>query len=206
MKDRKLSRVVVTDPRMAAVFTNPGQRRILLWFTGRPKSASEGAAALGMDLRRLHYFVVRMKTLGLLHEVGQLRRPGRPIKLYRAAGDSFFISHEAAVKGFGDDLAAELRNSLGGRIGLGGGGILFTATADGSVRGRIVRSPDTDGDAFEAWRILRLAPQDLAELQQELNAVLNRFQRRTVASGRIFLVHAAAAPRLTGPRAVDNPA
>ena len=206
MKDRKRSRLVISDPRMAAVFTHPVRRRILLWFTGRPKSAGEAAAALRLDLRRLHDQLGRMRALGLLCEVGRVERPGRPIRLYRAVADSFFISHEAALKGFGDDLAAELRDSLSDRLGTGGGGILFTATPGGSPRGRLVRDRDTVGDAFEAWRILRLAPQDLTELQKELNAVLNRFQRRTVKSGQVFLVHAAAAPRKTGLRSVDNPA
>lgn len=204
MKDQKLSRLVVTDPRMAAVFTNPNQRRILLWFTGRARSAGEAAVALGMDLRRLHYHLVRMKTLGLMREVGQLRRAGRPIKLYRAAGDSFFISHEVVVKGFGDDLATELRTSLGEQVSRSGGGILFRATAAGSARGRIVRSRGETGSAFEAWRVLRLSSPDLGSLQQELNAVLNKYQRRNNADGEIYLVHAAAAPRLTSLQAVDN--
>lgn len=206
MKEQKLSRVVIDDPRRARVFTDPKLRRILLWFTRTPKAANEAAIALGMDLRRLHYHLGRLTALGLLREVGQQRRPGRPIRLYRAAGDSFFIAHDAVTKGFGDDLAAELRGSLNARLGLYGGGILFSATAQGAARGRIVRAPEGVADAFEAWRILRLTPGDLAALRQELNAVLNRFQRRSGGGGRIYLVNAAAAPRLAGERAVDNPA
>lgn len=206
MKDQKLSRQVITDPRLGMVFTNPNQRRILMWFTGGARSAGEAAAALGMDLRRLHYHLGRMKSLGLLTEVGHRRRPGRPIKLYRAVGDSFFIPNEALAKGFGEDLATELRASLADRSSRDAGGILFRATAAGSIRGRIVRSSGKAGGAFEAWRILRLSGHDLGELQQELNAVLNKFQRRSVANGQIFLVHAAAAPRLNALQAVDNSA
>jgi hypothetical protein len=205
MKAKILSRVHVHDPRQAAVFTQPRLRRILLWFTRRPKSVGEAAAATGMDLKRTHYFVHRLAALGLIVIVGERRRAGRPVKLYRAIGDSFFVPDDAATKGFGDDLALELRESLASQRSQSEGGILFTAFADGSPRGRLVGGRSASTAAKEMWRVLRLPAHRVAALKRDLNALLNRYQRmRAEPAGSIYLVQAAVVPRLGAEGPADN--
>jgi hypothetical protein len=205
MKDEILSRMTVRDERAALLFTQPQQRRLLLWFARRPKSVGEAAAALGMDLKRAHYFIRRLADLGLLVVAGVRARAGRPVKLYRAAADSFFIPHVAAPRGFGDDLIVELRESLARELMNGEGGMLFTANRDGAVRGRLVGSAGPSGGT-EMWRVLRLRREEVAALRRDLVAVLNRYQRQTgAAGGDVYLVHAAVARRLAGSGLVDNP-
>jgi len=205
MKATNLSRAHIKDPRQAAIFTQPRLRRILLWFTRRAKSVGEAAIATGMDLRRTHYYVQRLCALGLLAVAEERPRAGRPIKLYRAIGDSFFVPHDAAPKGFGDDLALELREGVSRERSRSDGGILFTAFEDGSPRGRIVGGRDAATAATEMWRVLRLQPHEAAALKRDLNAVLNRYQRvRTDGGGKLYLVHAAMARRLGSEGPADN--
>jgi hypothetical protein len=205
MKAKKLSRTYVRDSRRAAVFTHPRFRRILLWFTRRPKSVGETAAAIGMDLRRTHYYVQKLAALGLIAVVEERARAGRAVKLYRAISDSFFVPHDAAPKGFGDDLACELRESLNRERSQSEGGILFTAFQDGSPRGRIIGGRGASTAATEMWRVLRLGADGVAALKRDLNAVLNRHQRRRSESGgALYLVHAAVARRLEPEGIADN--
>jgi hypothetical protein len=205
MKAMNLSRVHISDPHQAAIFTHPRLRRILLWFTRRAKSVGETAIATGMDLRRTHYYVQRLKALGLLNVAEERARAGRPIKLYRAIGDSFFVPHEAALKGFGDDLALELREGLSRERSRSDGGILFTAFEDGSPRGRMIGGRNASTAATEMWRVLRLQAHEVAALRRDLNAVLNRYQRmRPEGGGKLYLVHAAMARRLGSEGPADN--
>jgi hypothetical protein len=163
------------------------------------------AIATGMDLRRTHYYVQRLKALGLLNVAEERARAGRPIKLYRAIGDSFFVPHEAALKGFGDDLALELREGLSRERSRSDGGILFTAFEDGSPRGRMIGGHNASTAATEMWRVLRLQAHEVAALRRDLNAVLNRYQRmRPEGGGKLYLVHAAMARRLGSEGPADN--
>lgn len=205
MKAGKLSRVQISDARRAAVFTNPRLRRILLWFTRRPKSIGETATLLGMDLKQTHYCVRKLAALGLLFVAEERPRAGRAIKYYRAAGDAFFVASAVAPKGFGEELARELRESLAIEAALTDGGILFTAAKGGSPRGKAIGGRGAAAGAVEMWRILRLAPQDVAALKREMNALLNRYQRKLAERGRdAFIVHAAVAPRLVSSGIADN--
>ncbi|MBV9881913.1 MAG: hypothetical protein JO276_02795 [Sphingomonadaceae bacterium] len=204
MKAGKLSRVHVRDARTAAIFTDPRLRRILLWFTRSPKSIGETAALLGMDLKRTHYYVRKLVRLGLLFVAEERARAGRPILHYRAAGDSFFVPSEVAPKGFGEELARELRESLAIEAARSEGGILFTAAKGGSPRGRVVGQRGAAG-AVEMWRVLRLAPKQAAALKRDMTALLNRHQKIAAErGGTAYLVHAAVAPRLVASGLADN--
>ena len=204
MKEKILNRMVVRDARAAAVFTDPRMRRLLLWFVRRSRSVGEAATAWEMDPKRAHYYVRRLVGLGLLLVVEQRARAGRPIKYYRAASNSFFIPSDAAPKGFGEELARELREGLAQEFGRGDGGMLFTAARNGSPRGRMVRGSAAPPRAVELWRVLRMRPRDMAALTREINALFNRYQRDMPAGGDIYLVHAALALRGEGDGVADN--
>lgn len=60
-------------------------------------------------------------------------------------------------------------------------------------------------DAVEMWRVMRLRRAEVAALQRDLKALLNRYQRQTSESGgHVYLVHAAVARRLEASGLVDN--
>lgn len=204
MKADNLSRMSIRDPRVAAVFTDPRRRRLLMWFANRPASVGEAAIDMDMDIRRAHYFVRRLLRLGLLEVAEERSRAGRAIKLYRTVSDAFFIPHEAAPKGFGDDLTRELRESLALDLARSDGGIVFTANEAGSVRGKFVGERGSSVGAAEMWRALRLRPRELAALKQDITALLDRYQQSSGGKGAAFLVHAAVAPRLKPEGTVDN--
>jgi hypothetical protein len=205
MKVAKLNRVIVTDSRAAAVFTDPRLRRLLMWFVRHPASVGDAAIAWEMDPRRAHYYVQRLERLGLLRVVAVRARAGRPIKSYRAAGDSFFVPNHAVPKEYGDELSRELRESISGEFSQSDGGMLCTAALNGSPRLRIVRSRKPAKRAQEFWRVLDLHPDDVSLLAHEITALFNRYQRAPAPiGGQTYLVHAAIARRLDQDGMADN--
>jgi hypothetical protein len=204
MKPAKLNRMMVENPRTAAVFTDPRLRRLLLWFVRRPASVAQAATAWDMDPRRAHYYVQRLERLGLLRVVETKARAGRPIKLYRAAGDSFFVPAEAAPRGFGDELIREVRAGLELEFARSEGGMLFTAARNGSPLARIVRPRGDPPRAREFWRVLDLQPGDVEALTRDINALFNRYQRAATGGGQTYLVHAAYALRQASDGVADN--
>ena len=195
MQADSLSRAFrVADPAAAAMFVDSQMRRVAL-FVGRPRTPGEVAAASNIDLRRLHHHVQKLCRLGLLRVVGERKRAGRPIKLYRAAGDAFFIDAAAVPRPFGKGLAIELQASIALDHSQNVSGMLFTADADGRPTGRIVRREGVRTVAPEMWRILQLGADDAEALKAELQALFTRYEQRTDAEGKTYLVHAAVAMR-----------
>ena len=175
----------------------------MLWFTRSPKSLAQAAAELGMNLQRLHYHVGRLTALGLLQVVEHRPRAGRAIKLYRASYDSFFIPDHIAPRGFSDALRDELHEALDDDLGHAGGGLLFTAARNGSARGR--RVGGGSAHSVEMWRVLALTPTAYAGLRDEMNALLNKYQRRAEAPGATpYLVNATLARRSSPEGIADN--
>lgn len=198
--------MIIDRPELARIFGNPLLRRLILWFSNEPRSVGAAAAAIGLDIRQVHYHVRRLEALGLLRIVDRKRRAGRAISLYQAAARSFFIPFDVAPAGFGDILSAELRETLAMEFSRGAGGMLFRASRSGSVRGRIVMDERRRGTAIEMWRVLRLAPEQVDALKLDLRTLLNRYQREAGgASAQPYLVHAALAPRQSKGRLADNP-
>ncbi|HEU0097970.1 MAG TPA: winged helix-turn-helix domain-containing protein [Allosphingosinicella sp.] len=205
MEDDLLSRALeVSDPAAGAVFADPRLRRILMLFAPAPLSVSEAAARSGADLKRLHHHVQKLRRLGLLVIDGEIRRPGRPIKLYRTAGEAFFVPIEILPRDFGDDLAGEMRGYLAANARRTTRGILVGAAPEGQIRARIVADEQTDPEALEIWRVLRLQRREARALEAELRAVLDRFQDSASGRGNVYLVHAAMARRRPEGGSVDN--
>lgn len=87
--------LTVTDPVQARLLTDPRAKRYLRPFVARTLTLSEAAAEAGCALNAMHYRVGRFLDAGLLVVVGERRRAGRPIKLYRSSADAFDIPLEA---------------------------------------------------------------------------------------------------------------
>ncbi len=85
----------VDDPEAARLLVDEGYRNVLDAFIGRERSVGEAAEALGLDLDATLYRVRRLHRAGLLVHSGTRPRAGRPVKLYRAAYEAFFVPFEA---------------------------------------------------------------------------------------------------------------
>jgi hypothetical protein len=206
MEDDALSRAkIITDQRAAAIFANSRLRRIVMVFATGELSLTEASERANIDLKRLHHHVVRLTGLGLLEVCGVRPRAGRPIKLYRASSEAFFIPEELFPHPFGQELTDELRECLAADATSQTRGLLLTVGPSGEPVGRVVKQRSSPGGAFEMWRILRLSNADLERLRGEIDAVLRRFESSSPGRSHVCLVHAAAARRKDESGPVDNP-
>jgi len=85
----------VTDPRAATLLSDPDWVPWIEPFLGRTRSIAEVAAELGRPLDAVRYRVRRLHEAGVLEVVGQRKRAGRPIRLYRTVADGFVVPFEA---------------------------------------------------------------------------------------------------------------
>lgn len=199
MKDDILSRARrVGDPRAAAALSDPLRRRLVLLLAARERSVAEMAKATGLDIKRLHYHVTALRKLGLIRVARTQRRAGRPIRLYRAAADAFFVSDDIAPSSPSDGLNDELRRSLKKLSDPTRQGMLYRLGDDGAPRIQPVREPGTSRlPAAELWRVLRLNHADARRLGEMIERCLGEFADRDGAA-KPYLVHFAMAPRAIG--------
>ena len=201
MKDDRLSRAVaLEDPRAAEALADHRGREMLMLFAPEPRTIGEAAAASGIELRRLHHHVGRLCAAGLVRVVGERRRAGRPMKLYRAVSDSFFVRDELLGRPFMQSLADELAQSILGESFSSGRGILYTIDANGDGQAERIDEEDAPGKAISLFFLARIRPTDLPALKEELRAVIERFEKPALSDARPYIVHAAAAPQLSAPQ------
>jgi hypothetical protein len=131
-----------------------------------------------VELKRLHYHLTALERLGLVVVAGRRARAGRPVKLYRAVGDAFFVTAGATDVSPSDALAAELRAARAGLADRTREGVLYSSSAQGEFRirpveeSRVGRLPTAD-----CWRVLRLSPAEALRLGAELDACLEGGRR-----------------------------
>jgi len=199
VKDDILSRAHrVTQPRSAAAFSDPLRRRLVLLLAGRERSVGQMAETTGVDIRRLHYHVTALRKLGLIKVARVQRRAGRPIKLYRAVADAFFVSDDIAPSSPSAALNDELRRSLAKLRDPARHGVLYRLGDDGEPRMQPVRGSGSGGaPSAEQWRVLRLTRADALRLAEKIERCLGEFAGRDGAA-KAYLVHFAMAPRAIG--------
>ncbi|WP_309130860.1 hypothetical protein [Brevibacterium sp.] len=78
---------VLDDDSAAGLLLNPEYRRHLVPFLGQERSIGQTAALLGERVERVAHRVHRLVDCGVLAEVRQERRKGRPVTIYRAAAE-----------------------------------------------------------------------------------------------------------------------
>lgn len=81
----------VTDPDAAAYLSDPLKAVYIYPFIGVARSAGEVAQRYGVRLNALMYRIGCLQRLGLLQQVGERTRQGKPVRLYRATADAFFV-------------------------------------------------------------------------------------------------------------------
>src|SRR5690606_40272162 len=77
------------------LFRSQTTLRHLAPFLGRTLSVSEAARETGEKANTTLKRVQRFVEMGLLEVVGERKRAGRPVKLYRTVADVFFVPFEA---------------------------------------------------------------------------------------------------------------
>lgn len=83
--------MTVTDPKAAAVLTDPVKLEQFKPFIGRAVSVSEAAEQEGVKLNTMYHWIKRFESLDLIHVVSEQSRNGRAIKRYQAVADTFFV-------------------------------------------------------------------------------------------------------------------
>lgn len=74
----------VRTPGQARLLSDPAALRHLEPFIGRTLGPGAAAREAGVSVERMLYRVRQFLEAGLLEEVGEQRRAGRPVRLYRA--------------------------------------------------------------------------------------------------------------------------
>lgn len=75
----------------AAILDDQTLARFFYPFVGKEKTVSQAAAEIGCKLNAMHYRVRTFVEAGLLRVVREEKRAGRPVKVYRAVADAFFV-------------------------------------------------------------------------------------------------------------------
>lgn len=136
---REVAFRTVADPRAARILADPEWIAWLEPFLGRVSGVAEAARRLGRPLDATRYRVRRMEQAGLIEVVGERRRAGRPIRLYRSVADGFVVPFEATPF---VDLEERLQASLGADAKRFARSAAAAMRATGVEARRIYRGPD----------------------------------------------------------------
>jgi hypothetical protein len=183
----------IDDSRAAAVLETPRQRRILLLLVERARSTSELSRLVHAPLNLLHHHLRKFVALGLVRIEREEARAGSPVKFYRATARSFFVPAELMKELPGARQDLQLRESLARSFALSLQGTVYFHDGQGP-RMRLVRKPDRRTTTAELWLELHLSEAAASALEQELRALLHRFESRPGRGSRRYLVHAAITP------------
>lgn len=186
---------VAQNEEQAKLLTDPAGRRWLEPFLGAEKSLSEVAAELGCALDTLLYRVRKLQHAGLVDVVRVQKRAGRPIKIYRAVADGFFVPFGltpfaaleerilAQTLPHTEALAAETARMLQESAWLGS---RVYRNARGEVWNDSAPLPQARRERAEALPItfdvisdLYLGDDDARQLQDELAALWSRYQAKS---------------------------
>jgi hypothetical protein len=183
----------IVDPRAAAVFAAPRQRKILLSLVDEERSLSQLAPLTETPLNLLHHHVRKFLRLGLVVIAREEARAGAPIKYYRATARAFFVPAELMDADLDAGLSAKLRDRLARSLARAIQGVVYSHDGKGP-RMRIVRDAVPRPTAMQLWVELHLTEAEAAALANDLQALLHRFDGRTRKAHRRYLIHAAMAP------------
>ncbi len=205
--------LIVTDERAAEVLTDPTTLRQIAPFLGRTLSVGEAARETGEKANTTLKRVQRFEQLGLLEVAEAVPRAGRAVKRYRSTADVFFVPFEATHAESLEAALAErdaywerlLRRNVvrGRREALGDWGTRFYRDERGHLQVQTAVTPEANATTLDAdapatlslWRDqLQLDFADAKELQREMFALVQRYQRRSGAQR--YLVRMGLAPVL----------
>ena len=195
----------------AEALADPKTQRFMEPFMARERSVSQAAHELGIATNSLLYRVKKLTALDLLRVVRVEARAGRPIKIYRASSDSFFVPFvltraetlEALFLKLDDYMQglfyknavralSHAPMNLGFTFGRSAEGVVKTRLAAGS--GELFDPLKPETPAFlpywspELW----LDPADAKELVREMISLTRRYHGRSGKQRHIL--HLAISP------------
>lgn len=191
--DAQSSEKRVTHPAEAAALANPLRARLLMACVAEERSLTDLQRLTGQSLAKLHYHVARLLDARLLRVSREQARGGRPIRLFRAVAQSFFVPQELFGELPGEAMAAELRNLL--QLSRRDVSLRYAADPRGNLMVTLVRGEtEHPPKAIELWQVLKLSRQQRDALAKELRELFERYARAQ-GGGETILAHAAFAPR-----------
>lgn len=195
MEDDILSSALrVSDQRAATVFLKPHLRAMLACLA-EPRHATDVASECEIPLNLTCYHLSRLVSLGLVDQLGTRKRPGRPMKQYRAKAKAFFIPAEFAGRTLGSQLNDELRDLLS-RTDNHREGELFFVDHRGKMHARKLPGEGARAavDGLEIWIETRISPDRVSSFACELRNLISSY-RNDKGQGTRYLFHAALAKR-----------
>lgn len=181
----------VNDPDAADALLRGESFRFLTPFLGDDRTLGEAARVLGVSVARMHYQVRRLLSLGLLRQVGETPRRGRPTKRYRAASSRFYVPFAAtrlesleALMTLGEEgeqrrfVRDFIRGARRAEPDVEGGGTLVHVLPEGHISVDFTPTfppgeafpPVFEAGLWSSWTTLELTPDEAAELERDLVA------------------------------------
>jgi len=161
-------------------------------YLGSARSMSEAAARTGSSLRRTFYWTTRLCEVGLVRARREIRRGGRPIRLYQAVADSFRVRAEKLPVGLFESMMTDLNRGLIRSYEAAHPEVVFDsdvcvhrgAHESGVVVERSVArgAANAPSDALQSSFTTRLSPGDAARLRVELAELRDRWISRGSAA------------------------
>src|SRR5690606_28325481 len=112
----------VTDPEQARLLNDADSKRLIpplmshaptITAAARDLTVTAAARETGVDTNAVLYRVRQFLRAGLLKVVREVKRPGRPIKVYRSAHDAYFVPYELTpFASLEERMLAQLRPHL----------------------------------------------------------------------------------------------
>ncbi|GHG03452.1 hypothetical protein GCM10017783_14820 [Deinococcus piscis] len=98
----------VQTPEQARLLSDSAAVQMLQPFLGRTLGAAEAAREAGVSVERLSYRIRQFVAAGLLKDVGEQPRRGRPVRLYQAAGGIFLPFQHTPFEDLEAQIAVQL--------------------------------------------------------------------------------------------------
>ncbi|GGK92503.1 hypothetical protein [Deinococcus radiotolerans] len=176
----------ITTAAAAALLTQVDTAQFLKPFMRSEQTVAAAARELGVPFKRLHHAVGRFVAAGLLTVTGQRARRGRPMTTYRAVSDTFEVDVAALSltdreRTFGDGYWNRRVLDRMARAAHDVQVIHVHLNDQGSLV--IQHGPESPPAAPGAlWQLrtatLRLTPQEVRDLQRDLEAVIATYSSR----------------------------
>lgn len=197
----------VETPDAARFLTDANINHYLHPFLGQETSVGEAARQVGVTVQVMHYWVGRLVALGLVQVTREEPRRGRAIKHYRAVADAFFVpfaatpvetlealltQHDAwqqarftrgLVKAFLEGVDDPL--AWGVKVRAGGGRALEWGREDSSATCPLLEALQSAWapPVFASWQSLALTHEEAKDLQKDLRAVWERYEKKLKSKG-----------------------
>ena len=185
------STLVVTDLEMAKVLSSLEHLRYIVPFLAQERTVGEVTAELDSHLSTTYRRVQRYCDLGILDVVREKPRKGKPLKVYRAAADAFFIPFQLTdeqssapwYEQWNQDFQRGFKHAFGNQLGDWGrrihrkDGVFTIDLAKGPAEDLNPLEPDMPAYFNRSHDSLYLDFTEAKTLQGELDALFEKYMK-----------------------------